>query len=98
MPLPRKKEAGGSGAPVLDILNAHVRLTDVEEHVEPYTVTRKSDGRTFTLDPAFKCTVEVIDDGQDCTDNSVTFFVSIKSKTTEKDKSGDWINPENSKL
>jgi hypothetical protein len=98
MPLPRKKEAGGSGAPVLDILNAHVRLTDVEEHVEPYTVTRKSDGRTFTLDPAFNCTVEVIDDGQDGTDNGVTFFEAFKYKNTEKDKSGDWINPENSKL
>jgi hypothetical protein len=98
MPLPRKKEAGGSGAPVLDILNAHVRLTDVDEHVEPYTVTRKSDGRTFTLDPAFNCTVEVIDDGQDGTDNGVTFFEAFKYKNTEKDGSGDWINQENSKL
>src|SRR5215216_4542867 len=98
MPLPRKKEAGGSGAPVLDILNAHVRLTDVEEHVEPYTVTRKSDGRTFTLDPAFNCTVEVIGDGQDGTDNGVTFFEAFKYKNTQKDGSGDWINQENSKL
>jgi len=98
MPLPRKKEAGGSGAPVLDILNAHVRLTDVEEHVEPYTVTRKSDGRTFTLDPAFNCTVEVIGDGQDGTDNGVTFFQAFKYKNTAKDGSGDWINQENSKL
>jgi hypothetical protein len=95
MPLPRKKDAGGSGAPVLDILNAHVKLVDVEEHVEPYTVTRKSDGRTFTLDPAFKCTVEVVGDGADGKDNGTTFFESFKYK---QDKEGRWNNQENSKL
>jgi hypothetical protein len=98
MPLPRKKDAGGSGAPILDILNAHVKLTDVEEHIEPYAVTRKSDGRTFTLDPAFNCTVEVLDDGQDGTDNGTKFFETFKYKNTEKDGGGDWINQENSKL
>ena len=101
MPLPRKKDDGSSGAPVLNILRAHVRLTDVEEHIEPYTVTRKSDGRTFTLDPSFNCTIEVIDDGQDGTDNGAKFFESFKYKP-EKDKHGDmtgeWINQENSKL
>ena len=49
MPLPRKKDDGASGAPVLNILRAHVRLTDVEEHTEPYTVTRKSDGVRLRL-------------------------------------------------
>jgi hypothetical protein len=98
MPLPRKKDDGSSGAPVLNILRAHVRLTDVEEHIEPYTVTRKSDGRTFTLDPAFNCTVEVLDDGQDGADNGTTFFEAFKYKNNQKDKSGDWINQENSKL
>ena len=98
MPLPRKKDTGGSGAPVLDIQTPHVRLTDVEEHVEPYTVTRKSVGRTFTLDPAFNCTVEVIDDGQDGGDNGAKFFEAFKYKNTEKDGSGDWINQGNSKL
>jgi hypothetical protein len=98
MPLPRKKDDGSSGAPVLNILRAHVRLTDVEKHIAPYTVTRKSDGRTFTLDPAFDCTVEVVDDGQDGTDNGTTFFEAFKYKNTVKDGSGDWINQENSKL
>ena len=98
MPLPRKKDDGSSGAPVLNILRAHVRLSDVEEHIEPHTVTRKSDGRTFTLDPAFDVTVEVVDDGQDGTDNGTTFFEAFKYKNTQKDKSGDWINQENSKL
>jgi len=98
MPLPRKKDDGSSGAPVLNILRAQVRLTDVEEHIEPYTVTRKSDGRTFTLDPAFNCTVEVIDDGAEGTDNSAKFFETFKYKNTAKDGSGDWINQENSKL
>jgi hypothetical protein len=98
MPLPRRSDAGGSGAPVLDILRAHVRLTQVVEHTEPYTVTRKSDGAEFTYDPDFKCTVEVIDDGQDGTDNGVTFFEAFRYKNTEKDKSGKWFNQENSKL
>ena len=98
MPLPRKKDDGSSGAPVLNILRAHVRLTDVEEHIEPYPVTRKSDGRTFTLDPSFNVTVEVVDDGQDGTDNGAKFFEAFKYKNTQKDGSGDWINQENSKL
>jgi hypothetical protein len=98
MPLPRKKDAGGSGAPILDILNAHVRLTEVEEHVEPHTATRKSDGRTFTLDPAFNCTVEVVEDGQGGSDNDAKFYETFRYKNTEKDGSGDWINQENSKL
>ena len=95
MPLPRKKDAGSSGAPVLDILNAHVRLIDVVEHTEPHTVTRKSDGATFTLDPQFSCTVEVVDDGADGTDNGVRFFEGFRYK---QDKNGDWVNQENSKL
>ena len=98
MPLPRKKDAGSSGAPVLDILNAHVRLIDVEEHVEPYTVTRKSDSRTFALDPAFNCTVEIVDDHQGGTDDGAKFFETFRYKNTEKDGSGEWINQENSKL
>ena len=98
MPLPRKKDAGSSGAPVLDILNARVRFTDVEEHTEPYTITRKSDGMSWTLDPAFTCTVEIVDDGADGSDNGVTFFEGFKYKNDKKDKSGEWINQQNSKL
>src|ERR687889_2642932 len=98
MPLPRNTGAGSSGAPVLNLLRAHVRLTDVVEHTEPFTVTRKSDGATFTLDPQFKCTVEVIDDGQGGADNGAKFFEGFRYKNTEKDGSGDWINQENSKL
>ena len=98
MPLPRKKDAGSSGAPVLDILNARVRFTDVEEHTEPYTVTRKSDGMSWTLDPAFNCTVAIVDDGAGGSDNGTTFFESFKYKNEKKDKSGGWINQQNSKL
>ncbi len=106
MPLPRKKDDGGTGAPVLNIPNARVKLFDVEEHVEPYTVTRKSDGAEFTLDPGFKCTVEVIDDGADGTDNGVQFFEQFKYKQAKFDKanrfepakSGEWFNQQNSKL
>jgi hypothetical protein len=98
MPLPRQKDDGTGGAPVLKILQAHVKLFDVEEYTEPYTVTRKSDGAEFTLDPGFKCTVEVIDDGRDGTDNGAIFFEQFKYKNTKKDKSGEWMNQENSKL
>ena len=98
MPLPRKKDAGSSGVPVLNLLGARVRLTDVEEHVEPYTVTRKSDGMSWTLDPAFNCTVVIVDDGANGSENGVTFFESFKYKNTKKDKSGDWFNQQNSKL
>jgi hypothetical protein len=95
MPLPRKKDDGGNGAPVLNILNAHVKLFDVEEHTEPYTVTRKSDGAEFTLDPGFKCTVEIIDDNRDGDADGEKFFESFKYKA---DKNGEWFNKENSKL
>jgi hypothetical protein len=96
MPLPRKKDEGGAGAPVLNILSAHVRLSDVEEHTEPYTVTRKSDGMQFTLDPGFKATVEIIDDRQGGDDNGTTFFETFKYK--QDADSGEWFNKENSKL
>src|SRR5215204_232627 len=82
-------------APILDILNAHVRLTDVEEYMEPKSVTRKSDGATFTLDPQFSCTVEVLDDHVDGVDTGAKFFEGFRYK---QDKSGDWINQQNSKL
>jgi hypothetical protein len=95
MPLPRKKDAGSSGAPILNISRAHVKLVDVEEHVEPYTITRKSDKATFTLDPQFSCTVEVVDDGQGGDDNGTKFFEGFRYK---QDKSGNWFNQENSKL
>jgi hypothetical protein len=95
MPLPRKKDAGSSGAPVLNILRAHVKLTDVEEHTEPFTVTRKSDGATFTLDPQFKCIVEVIDDGQGGDDNGARFFEGFRYK---QDKNSKWHNQAYSKL
>jgi hypothetical protein len=95
MPLPRKKDAGSSGAPVLDISRAHVRLVDVEEHVEPYTITRKSDKATFMLDPQFSCTVEVLDDGQGGEDNGTKFFEGFRYK---QDKNGNWFNQQNSKL
>jgi hypothetical protein len=95
MPLPRKKEAGSSGAPVLNLLRAHVRLVDVEEHTEPYTITRKADNATFTLDPQFSCTVEVVDDGQGGADNDARFFDGFRYK---QDKNGEWFNQKNSKL
>ena len=95
MPLPRKKDEGGGVAPVLDILQAHVKLFDVEEYTEPYTVERKSDNAQFTLDPGFNCTVEIVDDGGDGSDNGTKFYESFKYK---QDQDGNWFNKENSKL
>ena len=95
MPLPRRKDDGSNGAPVLNILRAHVRLIDVEEYTEPFNVTRKSDNATFMLDPQFKCTVEVIDDGRDGSDNGKKFFEGFRYK---QDKNGEWFNQKNSKL
>lgn len=95
MPLPRKKDEGGSGAPVLNILNAHVRLIDVEEKEAPYTVTRKADNAQFTLDPGFNCTVEIIDDNDDGSSNGLKFFENFKYK---QDRAGDWFLNSNSKL
>jgi hypothetical protein len=106
MPLPRKKDDGGPGAPILNIPNAHVRHFDVEEHIEPHTVTRKSDGTQFTLDPGFYCTVEVIDDHGDGSNNGAKFFEAFKYKQvkinpnnrSEPIENGPWVNKENSKL
>ena len=113
MPLPRKKDAGSSGAPVLNLLSTRVKLFDVEEYEKPYTVTRKSDGAEFMLDPGFKCTVEVIDDGADGTHNGAKFFESFKYKKelrrpivtkdgclepVSDEADAPWVNKENSKL
>ncbi len=98
MPLPRSKDDGTGGAPVLNLGNARVKLLDVEEFEKPYTVTRKSDGAEFTFDPCFKCTVEVVHDGKDGADNGATFFESFKYKNSSKDKTGEWFNKQNSKL
>jgi len=98
MPLPRKKDAGSSGAPVLNLPSARVRLEDVEEYTEPHAITRKSDGMSWTLDPEFKVSVVVVDDGADGADNDATFFESFRYKNTKKDKSGEWFNQQNSKL
>jgi hypothetical protein len=95
MPLPRQKDDGSGGAPVLDLLRARVKLFDVEEHTEPYTVTRKSDGAEFTKDPGFNCTIEVVDDGEDGSANGTRFFETFRYK---QDKDGNWFNKENSKL
>ncbi len=95
MPLPRSKDDGTNGAPVLDIMKAHVKLFDVEERTEPFTVTRKSDGSTFTLDPQFKCSVEILDDYDEDTDDGETFFESFKYK---KNRDGEWCLKANSKL
>jgi hypothetical protein len=70
-------------------------LIDVEEHVEPYTITRKSDKATFTLDPQFSCTIEVIDDGRAVI---TTAQSSSKASATSKEKTASGSNQENSKL
>jgi len=95
MPLPRKKDAGSSGAAILNLMRAHIRLLDVEEYTEPYTGTRRSDGATFTLDPRFSCTVEIIDDGQGGADNGSRFFESFRYKQSPD---GGWFNQQNSKF
>ena len=76
-------------------MKAHVRLLDVEEYVKPYAVTRKSDGTEFMLDPGFNCTVEIVDDNDNGSDDSARFFGKFKYK---KDSEGHWINISNSKL
>jgi hypothetical protein len=81
---------------VYDIMKARVRLFDVEEHIEPFTVTRKSDGATFTLDPQFKCQVEVVDDYSDGSFNGEKFFESFRYKWNKREER--WENAENSKL
>ncbi len=85
MPLPRKKDEG-TAAPVLNILQAHAKLFDVEEHTKPYTVTRKSDGAQFELDPGFNCTVEIVDDGENGDHNGERFFESFKYKKNSDGK------------
>jgi hypothetical protein len=98
MPLPRSKDDGTGGAPVLNLGNARVKLVDVEEFDKPYTRTRKSDGAEFTFDPCFEVTVEIVNDGKDGADNGTTFFEKFKYKNAKKDKTGEWSNKQNSKL
>ncbi len=95
MPLPRKKDTGFSGDPILNLLSARVMLTKVDEYTEPRVVTRKADGKVFTFDPSFECTVEIVDDGADGSHNGTKFSESFRYK---QDKEGKWFNQANSKL
>jgi hypothetical protein len=95
MPLPRRKETGASQAPVLNLPHCRVKFLSVEEYEEPRTVTRKSDGATFTLDPQFNVSVEVVDDGNDGSHDGQRFYESFRYK---QDDNGEWFLQENSKL
>jgi hypothetical protein len=96
MPLPRRKESGATAAPILNLLRARIKLVDVEEYETPRQVTRRSDNATFTLDPQFSCTVEVLDDGENGDYNGSRFFESFRYK--QDPETGEWILRQYSKL
>jgi hypothetical protein len=90
-----QKDDGLSGAPVLDLMKCRVRLFDVIEHTEPYTVTKKSTGAEYQLDPQFECTVEILNDYEDGSANGTKFYEGFRYTL---DKDGEWHNNSNSKL
>ena len=83
----KKSAKKDSGAPVLDLAQAKLKVLEAELHLEPYEVTRK-DGSTFTLEPNLNMKIQIVDDFDDGEHDGTIFYDSAKLK---EDEDGDWI-------
>jgi hypothetical protein len=91
----KKKE---SSAPVLNILEATVRINSAE-YTALGTVVSKDDGSTFTIEsPRIRCEMEVLDTGpRDKEHVGVTWYENIYYPETKKG-SGEYENRPGTKL
>jgi hypothetical protein len=91
----KKKE---SSAPVLNILEATVRINSAE-YTALGTVVTKDDGSTFTIEsPRIRCEMEVLDTGpRDKEHVGVTWYENIYYPETKKG-SGEYENRPGTKL
>ncbi len=78
-----KKE---TGAPIMTIPMAKVRLNDPEFRPEPIEIESKDGSRTFTVDPGLNAQVEIIDDHGDGTYDGIKFWQNFKLKWNEGDE------------
>ncbi len=75
-----------SGAPIITVPQAKVKLNEPEFHPEPQEVKRK-DGSTFTRDPGLNAQVEIVDDMDDGTYDGIRFYQNFRllwSKENER--------------
>jgi hypothetical protein len=91
----KKKE---SSAPVLNILEATVRINSAE-YTAPGTVVHKDDGSTFTVEtPRIRCEMEVLDTGpRDKKHIGTTWYENIYYPET-KSGSGEYENRPGTKI
>jgi len=94
MAIPKKSAKKETSAPVIDLMQAKVKILEAELHSEPYEVTNTA-GITFTIDPNLNCKMEVVDDLDDGEYDGVKFYDSFKLK---QDEDGDWTIRDGTKL
>ncbi len=76
-----------SGAPIIELEQAKVKLVDPEFSVEPVAVEGK-DGSTFMRDPGLNARVEVVDDMDDGTYDGMQFYQNFRLLWNEE--AGRW--------
>jgi len=79
----RKKE---TGAPIIDLPQAKIKIVEAELRPERYEVTSNS-GETFTIDPNLNCQLEITDDLADGEYDGVRFYDTFKLKEADD---GTW--------
>ena len=87
MPIQKKGAKKETGAPILDLPQAKIKVLEAELRTEPYEVTRK-DGSTFEMEPNLNLKLQIIDDLDEGDADGTIFYDTAKLK---QDEDGDWI-------
>ncbi len=94
MTITKKSGKKETTAPVIDLMQAKVKILEAELHPEPYEVTNTA-GTTFTIDPNLNCKIEIVDDLDEGDYDGTKFYDSFKLK---QDEDGDWTIRDGTKL
>jgi hypothetical protein len=94
MAITKKSAKKETSAPVIDLMQAKVKILEAELHPEPYEVTNTA-GTTFTIDPNLNCKIEIVDDLDEGEYDGAKFYDSFKLK---RDEDGDWTIRDGTKL
>jgi hypothetical protein len=67
-----------SGAPIITVPQAKVRLIEPEFHPEPREIDNPKTGKTFTIDPGLNAQIEIVDDMDDGTYDGIRFYQNFR--------------------